>query len=75
MYLMAWLLLWWIDGAMTAAREGCGSLCPDRVTIEERLELGTFCSENEYLSHHAKTIIVEWWLLLVDIDTPPPHFY
>ncbi|GFY05662.1 hypothetical protein TNCV_4403291 [Trichonephila clavipes] len=40
---------------------------------EGRLELGTFRSENEYLSHHAKTIVITWRLLLVYIDTPPPH--
>ncbi|GFT48112.1 hypothetical protein TNCV_1001081 [Trichonephila clavipes] len=46
----------------------CGSLCTARVTTEGRLELGTFRSENEYLSHHAKTIVKAWRLLLVYID-------
>ncbi|GFX16140.1 hypothetical protein TNCV_4703961 [Trichonephila clavipes] len=31
-----WLLLWWIDGTTTVAREGCGSLCTARVINEGR---------------------------------------
>ncbi|GFU38580.1 transposable element Tcb2 transposase [Trichonephila clavipes] len=42
--------------------------------LEGRLDLETFRSENEYLSHHTKTIVVAWRLLLVDIDITPPHY-
>ncbi|GFV20986.1 hypothetical protein TNCV_2280301 [Trichonephila clavipes] len=38
-----------------------------------RFDLGTFRSENKYLSHHAKTIVLAWRLLLVYIDITPPH--
>ncbi|GFU14003.1 hypothetical protein TNCV_721061 [Trichonephila clavipes] len=34
-----------------------------------RLEPCTFRSESEYLSHHAKTIVIKWWLLLVYLVT------
>ncbi|GFW70731.1 hypothetical protein TNCV_2922861 [Trichonephila clavipes] len=41
--LTIWLLLRWIDGATTAASEGCGSLCRARVTNEGgRFDLDTF---------------------------------
>ncbi|GFS94420.1 uncharacterized protein TNCV_2014531 [Trichonephila clavipes] len=36
----------------------CCSLCTARGTNEGRLELDTFQSENEHLSHHAKTIVI-----------------
>ncbi|GFW63432.1 hypothetical protein TNCV_400981 [Trichonephila clavipes] len=49
------------DGRIVAAR------------IEGRFNLVTFRSENEYLSHHAKTIVIAWRLLLVYIDMIPPH--
>ncbi|GFU00644.1 hypothetical protein TNCV_4818111 [Trichonephila clavipes] len=46
-----------------------------RVTNEGRLELGTFRSENEYLSHHDKTIVLAWRLLLVYKDITDTHLY
>ncbi|GFT21087.1 hypothetical protein TNCV_2581851 [Trichonephila clavipes] len=45
MCLTAWLLLRWTDGAITTVREGCGSLCMDRITNEGRFDLSTFRSE------------------------------
>ncbi|GFW84412.1 hypothetical protein TNCV_1132801 [Trichonephila clavipes] len=41
---------------------------------EGRFDLGTFGSEHEYLSHHSKMIVLAWRLLLVYIDTTPPHY-
>ncbi|GFU47578.1 hypothetical protein TNCV_2443031 [Trichonephila clavipes] len=40
---------------------------------EGRLERGTFRSENEYLDHYDKTIVITWRLLLVYIDITPPQ--
>ncbi|GFW56755.1 hypothetical protein TNCV_4068351 [Trichonephila clavipes] len=48
--------------------EYCGSLCMARVTNVEKLELPTFETEYEYLSHQAKTIVIAWRVLLVYID-------
>ncbi|GFX83443.1 hypothetical protein TNCV_323921 [Trichonephila clavipes] len=62
MCLTAWLLLQWIDGTTTAAREGCSSLYTDRVINEGGLDLCTFPSDNQYLSHHAKTIVSDRWI-------------
>ncbi|GFU47577.1 hypothetical protein TNCV_2443021 [Trichonephila clavipes] len=42
--------------------------------VEGKFEMGTFRSENEYLSHHSKTIIITWRLLLVYINITPPHY-
>ncbi|GFX29803.1 hypothetical protein TNCV_4749321 [Trichonephila clavipes] len=36
--------------------------------------LGTFRSKTEYLNRHTKMIVIAWWLLLVYIDTTPPHY-
>ncbi|GFT25134.1 hypothetical protein TNCV_180281 [Trichonephila clavipes] len=41
--------------------------------MKEGYDLSTFYSENEYLSHHAKTIVVACWLLLVYIDITLPQ--
>ncbi|GFW17007.1 hypothetical protein TNCV_2761341 [Trichonephila clavipes] len=49
-----------------------GFLCTARVTNQGRFNLGTF-SENEYFSHHVKTIVVAWRLSLVYIDITSPH--
>ncbi|GFT85705.1 hypothetical protein TNCV_4026601 [Trichonephila clavipes] len=38
----------------------CDSVCTARVTNKGRLELDTFRPENEYLSPHAKTIVIEF---------------
>ncbi|GFT29998.1 hypothetical protein TNCV_3349581 [Trichonephila clavipes] len=55
-----WLLLRWIDGATTAAREGCGQITA-KVTNEGRKE-GSFWvpsvpNECEYLTDLAKTVV------------------
>ncbi|GFX20045.1 uncharacterized protein TNCV_1436051 [Trichonephila clavipes] len=55
MCLTAWLPLRWIDGTTTATILF--------VTNKGRLDLGTFRSENEYLTHHSKMITLAWRLL------------
>ncbi|GFW20114.1 hypothetical protein TNCV_2320551 [Trichonephila clavipes] len=74
MCMMTWFLLRWIDGATTAAREGCCSLCMARVTHEGgRFDLSTFCSGNEYVCDHAKTTVFETVLLTnITISTCHP---
>ncbi|GFW85739.1 hypothetical protein TNCV_853881 [Trichonephila clavipes] len=53
----ACLLLQWIDGAMTAACEGCGSPSTTGVTHVERFNLSTFrshcCCRDAYSSLHG----------------------
>ncbi|GFX01387.1 uncharacterized protein TNCV_4736281 [Trichonephila clavipes] len=40
---------------------------------EGRFDRGTFRSENEYLSRHAKTIVIAWRLLIYQ-DITQPHY-
>ncbi|GFV13129.1 hypothetical protein TNCV_4070691 [Trichonephila clavipes] len=69
MCLTAWLPLGWIDGTTTAAVLFARPGSP----MKEGFDLSTFCSQKEYLSHHAKTIIIAWRLFLVYIDITPKH--
>ncbi|GFT72657.1 hypothetical protein TNCV_755661 [Trichonephila clavipes] len=56
--LTAWLLLRWIDGAPTAAREGCSSFVRAGPPLKERrFNLGTFRSVRKYFIDNAKTIV------------------
>ncbi|GFW09333.1 hypothetical protein TNCV_4276611 [Trichonephila clavipes] len=57
-----------------AQNEVTDYLDADSLGVNASLEHGTFRSENEYLSHHAKPIVTVWRLLLVHIvDITPPH--
>ncbi|GFT25136.1 hypothetical protein TNCV_180291 [Trichonephila clavipes] len=63
----------WRKRAVEAAKT-CNRMIHKEVKDEDSHILSIFCSENEYLSHHAKTIVVTCWLLPVYTDITPPHY-
>ncbi|GFT27686.1 hypothetical protein TNCV_3570581 [Trichonephila clavipes] len=73
--LMAWLLMRWIDGATTAAREGCGSYHVRVTNVGRKVRSGylQFRTRMRGLYRSRQNDRLRMMLVLVHIDiTPPP---